>query len=98
MASELRITVPLARVLQVFLRNPDERHYGYELMELERAEWIKGAQEEIDPQAEGRPRRRYFTLTSDGICLAERGLARLRQDLGVSRSVPGQFGLHGGIA
>ena len=32
--------------------------------------------EDIDPRAEGRPARRYYQLTSDGLALARAALAR----------------------
>ncbi|GAA1606835.1 hypothetical protein GCM10009804_73530 [Kribbella hippodromi] len=79
---ELRITVPVLKVLQVFIAaGPDEHLYGLALSEhtglksgtlypvlarLERASWITSDWEEVDPREAGRPRRRYYHLTGLG--------------------------------
>lgn len=114
MVSEVRVTVPVARVLRVFLEDPVVPRYGFDLMErtglpsgslypilarLERAEWILGAKENIDPHAEGRPPRRYFTLTGLGEKVAQRRLAELAQEFApASRPEWGRPGLQGGFA
>ncbi|MFJ5613569.1 PadR family transcriptional regulator [Streptomyces sp. NPDC093221] len=36
------------------------------LARLERAGWIIGEAEDIDPKIEGRPARRYYTMTAEG--------------------------------
>ena len=46
------------------------------LFRLERAGWLGSRWEEIDPKAEGRPRRRFYRLTEDGKKLAKEALAR----------------------
>lgn len=78
---EIRITPAVGRVLRVFLEDPAAERYGFELMQmigmtsgsqypvlakLERAGWIVGNREPIDPCEEGRPARRYYTLTAEG--------------------------------
>lgn len=79
---ELRITVPILKVLQVlFAAGPDEGVYGLELTahtglksgtlypvlaRLERAGWVVSAWEKTDPKTVGRPRRRYYKLSGLG--------------------------------
>jgi DNA-binding PadR family transcriptional regulator len=50
------------------------------LVRLERAEWLVGAKEDIDPRAAGRPPRRYFKLTGLGERVARQRLAELAQE------------------
>lgn len=76
-----RVLVAQADVLVFFLRDPDRKRFGYDLMQvtgvgpatlypilirLERAGWITGEFEDIDEQAEGRPARRFYLLTDYG--------------------------------
>ena len=96
MHDELRLSIPAARVLRVFLEDPDEPRYGYDLMEqvglasgslypilarFERAGLIRGAKEDVDPRVEGRPARRNFVLTAEGLRFAYRNLAELGNNL-----------------
>jgi PadR family transcriptional regulator PadR len=46
------------------------------LARLERVGWLESRWEEINPRAEGRPARRYYRLTPDGMELARSALAR----------------------
>jgi hypothetical protein len=46
------------------------------LARLEGVGWLESRWEEIDPRAEGRPARRYYRLTPDGLELARSALAR----------------------
>jgi PadR family transcriptional regulator PadR len=80
--TDLRITVPVLKVLQAFIAlSGGERLYGLELMDrtglksgtlypvlarLEQAEWISSTWEDADPRDAGRPRRRYYELTALG--------------------------------
>jgi DNA-binding PadR family transcriptional regulator len=95
MAGDVRVTVPVAKVLRVFLEDSAVARYGFDLMErtglasgslypilvrLERAEWLVGAKEDIDPRAAGRPPRRYFKLTGLGERVARQRLAELAQE------------------
>ncbi|MGH3647606.1 MAG: PadR family transcriptional regulator [Micromonosporaceae bacterium] len=92
MAQDVRITLPVARVLAAFLSDPTEDRYGLELMaeadlasgtlypiltRLQKAGWITSHWEEIDPVAEGRPARRYYRLTAEGVTRAESVVASL---------------------
>lgn len=86
------MTVTTARVLNAFLKNPGKPQYGFDLMEelglasgslypilkrLERAGWIVGQKEEIDPSQAGRPARRNYLLTGEGARLARLELAAM---------------------
>src|ERR687888_453522 len=92
MADDVRITVPVARVLAAFLADPTADRYGLELMaaaelasgtlypiltRLQNAGWVKSHWEDIDPVATGRPARRYYRLTADGATKAQAALASL---------------------
>jgi DNA-binding MarR family transcriptional regulator len=79
---ELRVTVPVQKVLQALLdQASDEGLYGLELTELtglksgtlypvlarlEQAEWVISSWEQVDPHDVGRPRRRYYRLSGVG--------------------------------
>jgi PadR family transcriptional regulator, regulatory protein PadR len=77
----LRITLQVQLVLRTLLGDPHRELYGLEFVDatglppgtiypilarLEAAGWIDSRWEEVDQHAEGRPRRRYYRLTSDG--------------------------------
>lgn len=114
MAGDVRVTVPVAKVLRVFLEDPAVARYGFDLMErtglpsgslypilvrLEREEWIVRAEEDIDPHVEGRPPRRYFKLTGLGEQAARQRLAELAQEFAPTSKLGwGQPGLQGGFA
>ena len=85
-----RMTLQTQAVLKVMLDAPDEEHYGLELADaaglktgtlypilarLEQAGWLTSEWEDIDESAEGRRRRRYYRLTSDGDELARAAIA-----------------------
>lgn len=76
-----RMTDQTLRVLNALLEDPTRGRYGLELMEatalssgtaypilhrLEAEGWLESRAEEIDPSAEGRPRRRVYCLTAIG--------------------------------
>ncbi|WP_228540248.1 PadR family transcriptional regulator [Nocardia sp. XZ_19_369] len=86
------MTTSVATVLREFLGDPNERRYGFDLMQscglasgslypilarLETAGWIEGQREELDPAQEGRPARKYYQLTTKGRAEATRELAAL---------------------
>jgi PadR family transcriptional regulator, regulatory protein PadR len=67
---ELKLTPRMARVIKIFLEDPGQPRYGFELMRLtglpsgslypvlakfEETGWLAGGREDIDPHAEGRP-------------------------------------------
>lgn len=96
MVEKLRITAAVTKVLAAFLADPTEERYGLDLMNdtglpsgtlypillrLQRAEWVTAHWEDIDPEVAGRPARRYYTLTPDGVAAARVELAALYQHL-----------------
>jgi PadR family transcriptional regulator PadR len=85
------MTIPTQLVLRALLADPSQEQYGVEigqaaglpsgtihpiLARLETVGWLTSRWEEIDPRAEGRPARRYYRLTDDGMELARGALAR----------------------
>lgn len=87
----LRMTLATQLVLRAMLAEPTRETYGLQvcqdaglpsgtihpiLARLERLGWLESRWEDADPQAEGRPRRRYYRLTEDG---AERARIALAQ-------------------
>jgi PadR family transcriptional regulator, regulatory protein PadR len=91
-----RITTALIKVLAAFIDDPTLDRYGLDLIRdtglpsgtlypilvrLERAGWVHAQWEEIDPVAEGRPARRYYRLTPEGVRVARTELAQLYQQL-----------------
>ncbi|WP_067652898.1 PadR family transcriptional regulator [Nocardia harenae] len=103
MADEVRITETTAVVLRTFLDNPKEPHYGFEIMRaagissgslypilarLEKAGWIDGHLEDIDPKVEGRRARRYYTMTGAGEFAATQALQRFANKLRLPAWVP----------
>src|SRR5215207_1874314 len=86
-----RMTIPTQLVLRALLADPSKELYGVEigaaaglpsgtvhpiLARLETVGWLESRWEEIDPRVEGRPARRYYRLTPDGMELARGALAR----------------------
>ena len=91
MAADLRMTIPTQRVLEALLEDPMRELYGIEigtaadlrsgtvhpiLARLERLGWLTSRWEDIDASAEGRPPRRYYALTAEGVPAARTALAR----------------------
>ena len=79
---DVKITRNTLKLLSVFVNSPVTDFYGLELSELagvaygsllpllirlEDAGWLNGEWEHIDPAKEGRPKRKYFRLTEDGM-------------------------------
>ncbi|WP_017625573.1 PadR family transcriptional regulator [Nocardiopsis chromatogenes] len=96
MVDDLKITPSVAKVLRAFLDDPRQRRFGYGLMKdtglasgslypilarLRTAGWLEAEFEDIDEEAEGRPARRYYTLTRDGAAAARTGLAELHAQI-----------------
>src|SRR5688572_8186790 len=86
----MRITLQVQLTLRAMLDEPDSELYGLELVEatglppgtiypimarLENAGWVSSRWEEIGQEAKGRPRRRYYRLSADGIAEARAALA-----------------------
>ncbi|GAA2395046.1 PadR family transcriptional regulator [Dactylosporangium salmoneum] len=99
----MRMTVTTARVLAALLTDPGADRYGLELMQatglasgtlypilhrLQDAGWLAAEWEDVDPVAAGRPARRFYRLTIDGVESARLALAELRRQT----SVPGAQG------
>ncbi len=97
----LRMTTPRVLALQAFLAEPARERYGLDLasqaglepgtvypilVAFEGVGWLTSRDEEIDASAEGRPRRRYYRLTAEGVTAAREAvdLAAARR-----RSAPG---------
>ncbi|MGC2997532.1 PadR family transcriptional regulator [Streptomyces sp. G35A] len=92
----MRLTVAVATVLRVFLEDTSQPRYGYELMQitsfpsgklypilarLQAAGWLIKEKEDIDPSTVGRPPRRMYRLSPDGIQAARLELAILSEQL-----------------
>ena len=85
------MTLPTQLVLRALLVDPSREMYGLQICEasglpsgtihpilarFERLGWLESRWEDIKPEEEGRPRRRYYCLTQDG---AERARIALAQ-------------------
>ena len=86
-----RMTIPTQLVLRALLTEPTKEMYGLEicaeaglqsgtihpiLARLEGRAWLASRWEDIKPEDEGRPRRRYYRLTKDGAEQARIALAQ----------------------
>lgn len=87
----MKLTGPLERVLRTFLADPTARHYGYDLMKAAKLssgtlypmlarlhdEGLVSSEWEPRPDdASGRPPRKYYQLTGEGVRVARLELAR----------------------
>ena len=85
------MTLSTQAVLRALLQEPTRDQYGLQLCaatglpsgtlhpilaRLEHLGWIESDWEGIDPQKEGRPRRRYYHLTADGVASARSAVAQ----------------------
>jgi DNA-binding PadR family transcriptional regulator len=111
-----KMSSSVVSVLEVFLTDPRAPRYGLELgahtglasgtihpvlARLEGAGWVESEWESIDPSSAGRPRRRFYRLTTAGVEQASAALAevaarreRLARRLGTAR---GPEPLTGGV-
>ena len=86
-----RMTIPSQLVLRALLADPTREMYGAEigaaaglpsgtvhpiLARFEGVRWLESHWEDINPRVEGRPARRYYRLTADGMEAARTALAR----------------------
>jgi DNA-binding MarR family transcriptional regulator len=84
----------MATVLKIFLEDPGQPRYGFELMKLtgmasgslypmlakfEAAGWLKRGRENIDPSAVGRPARVHYTIAGAAVTAARIQLAALSE-------------------
>ncbi|GAA3174042.1 hypothetical protein GCM10010531_29540 [Blastococcus jejuensis] len=92
------MTIPTQLVLEALLADPQRELYGLEigdaaglrsgtvhpiLARLEGYGWLSSRWEDIDSSAEGRPARRYYLLTADGVHAARAALARAHRPAAV---------------
>jgi DNA-binding PadR family transcriptional regulator len=106
----VRMTMQTQMILQVLLRDPTSELYGLELagetgllpgtaypilLRLENEGWVTSRWEDINPEDEGRPRRRYYRMTADGAEQASRAIAAARRP---SRSALRSLAEEGGYA
>ena len=106
-----RMTEPTQRVLRVLLDDPTAEKYGLEickavglapgtvhplLYKFENIGWLESRFEDIDPSEAGRPRRRFYRITSDGAKFARDALARANKPQGQRAGL--RPGLAGGAA
>jgi PadR family transcriptional regulator, regulatory protein PadR len=101
-----RVTLNMLKILRLLLENPDVERYGLELgkaagvagnglypvlMRLENSGVLTSTWEDTATASEaGRPRRRLYRLTPDGVEYARDVLAEARQDLTPTQQrVPG---------
>lgn len=98
-----RMTIPTLKVLSNLISDFDREWYGLELSKrsglkpgtiypildrLLKAGWVERRWEEIDPAAEGRPRRRLYRLTRIGVPAAEAALTDHLSSLHQSKLLP----------
>lgn len=91
-----RISAQTQALLAVLLADPATRRYGLDLSKeaslpsgtiypilarLEAAGWVESEWEVIDPVAEGRRPRRYYTLTAEGELVARSSLQETAERL-----------------
>lgn len=103
-----RMTTQMLAVLSVLVGDPAAEWYGLELTKLAglkpgtiypildrllKLGWLERRWEQIDPVAEGRPRRRLYRLTGMGASSARWALDEHLASLGVS---PGRRGIEVG--
>jgi PadR family transcriptional regulator PadR len=103
MVAEPRMTIPTQLVLEALLQDPERELYGIEMGELaglrsgtvhpilarlEGVGWLTSRWEDIDPQVEGRPPRRYYRLTAEGLLAARAALAKAHRPSAVRQLRP----------
>lgn len=96
MGKQPRMTIPTQLVLRTLLEDPTREMYGLEICQaagfapgtihpiLARFEgigWLESRFEDVDPHEMGRPRRRYYRLTTQGAEQARTALDRARTPL-----------------
>lgn len=105
----MKLTGPLERVLTVLIADPAAPHYGYDLMRAARVPsgtlypllarlrqqgLVESEWEPQQPHAGGRPPRKYYRLTGEGIRVTRLELAKARPAVrgarrGAVQPVPG---------
>ncbi len=94
MGTPIRLTGTTQAVLETVLADPKADHYGLQigaetalpsgtihpiLARLESIGWLTSGWEEIDPAQVGRPKRRYYRLTADGLVGSRAALSAARE-------------------
>lgn len=107
-----RITMNLLKVLRVLLEDPTAEHYGLEvgkaagltggglyplMMRLEQAHLVVSWWEDVDPSEAGRPRRRLYRLTTEGVEFARQALQDAQQSLTPTRKQAPAWGRTSGF-
>lgn len=103
----MQVTLTALRVLNVFLEDPAAHRYGLEVMKatglqsgtlypllarFERAGWLASSKEQINAKAEGRPARRYYYLTPEGLREARLVRAEITSQLEPAKGfIPGKL-------
>ncbi|MGW0431260.1 PadR family transcriptional regulator [Micromonospora sp. NPDC003197] len=87
--SSLRMTTPRLMVLRALLTDPSRERYGLDLaltaglqpgtvypilVAFEAMGWLESREEDIDPHAANRPRRRYYRLSAAGASAAQQAV------------------------
>jgi PadR family transcriptional regulator PadR len=100
----MKLTGPMERVLRVFLEDPVAPRYGYDLMKAARLPsgtlypmlsrlqdegLVTSRWEDRAADGSGRPPRKYYQLTGDGVRVARAELARAARPAGAARLAPG---------
>lgn len=96
------MTIATQYVLTTLLADSDRERYGAEigaaaglasgtihpiLARLEGTGWLTSRWEQVDPSAAGRPARRYYRLTADGVANARAALAATGKGRSISVSL-----------
>lgn len=91
-----KMTLPTQLVLRALLEHPTRPTYGLQICQsaglasgtihpilarLEAAGWLTSSWEDIDPRKEGRPKRRYYVLSKDGVEQARYALAHAHSSI-----------------
>ncbi|GAA4449393.1 PadR family transcriptional regulator [Phytohabitans houttuyneae] len=107
-----RVTRDVVLLLQVFLTDVREQRYGYELMKitgfpsgklypmlakLQAGGWLETEMEQVDPRVVGRPPRRWYRLSPDGVVRAGREVETLHRQTAPART-RGALRPAGGVA
>jgi PadR family transcriptional regulator len=100
----MKLTGPLERVLRAFLADPAKPRYGYDLMKasglpsgtlypmlgrLQEQGLVSSAWEPAGEDPSGRPARRYYWLTDQGLETGRQELARASAGRAGVRGAPG---------
>ncbi|MFJ9105656.1 PadR family transcriptional regulator [Streptomyces sp. NPDC102405] len=98
------LTPAMVRIIQAYLEDPTTPMFATELMtrarvgsgslypalaRMEAAGWIVQEKEDIDPSEEGRPARRYFSMTGKGAAEAHVALVELSESVRPPANSPG---------